>query len=113
MFEFIGDIVGGGWDAVSNVVTGIGKGVSDFGSGFFPQPQRDKVVSEIVAPVNTRGISYRDITPDARSIQETAAWAEKFWLDSPYVGRCGPGDCKRQPRPAPAVNHLARSGSGT
>ena len=90
MFEFIGDIVGGGWDAVSNVVTGIGKGVSDFGSGFFPQPQRDKVVSEIVAPVNTGGISYRDITPDAKSISETAAWAENFWLDSPYEAQYSP-----------------------
>lgn len=84
MFEFLGGIVSGGWNALDNIITGIGKGASTLVSGFFPTPQRESVVSEIAAPMGGTGLTYRPTQAEAQSIWQTQLMAAEQWLNSPY-----------------------------
>lgn len=78
------DIVGGGWDAVENIIGGIGGGASTFTSDFFPAQQREKVEHLPLMPAGGEGLTYRPTSPDAPSFIETSMWAADQWLGSPY-----------------------------
>lgn len=83
-------LVSGGWDAVSNIVAGIGKGASTLVSGFFPTQQRTTIKSETVQAAGGTGQTYRPTAPDAPSINETWLMAEKEWIGSPYEAELSP-----------------------
>ncbi len=84
MFK-LGAIAEGGWDAISNVASTIGSGAGSLISSFFPAAQREKVVSQIVAPAGEgTGITYRPVWPDAPSIAQSEFWADSGWVGSPY-----------------------------
>lgn len=84
MLGLIGDVVQGGWDAIDNIGQTIGQGVSTLASGFFPIPQKTRIVSDTIEPANTAGAPYRPVAPEQQSIYETAQWASNEWLGSPY-----------------------------
>jgi hypothetical protein len=68
MFEFVGNLVGGSWNAVSNIVSGIGKGASSFVSGFFPTSQKTTTISSITLPRENQGATFRPVKTDASSL---------------------------------------------
>jgi len=84
MFELAADLVSGGWDALSNITSGIGSGVSRIGSTFFPAPQRTTVVSEITQAAGGQGQTFRPTLPSATSIWETNKMDIMGWLNTPY-----------------------------
>ena len=90
IFQMAGDLVSGGWNALANITSGIGKGVSRIGSTFFPGQQRvEPIRSEI-----TQGANYLSVpltkSPDAWSIWETMGMADNQWVGSPYAEQLGP-----------------------
>lgn len=84
MFEFVGNVVQGGWDALSNVVSTVGKGASYLTSAFFPTPQSTPIKSNIVAPAGGAGTTYRVTAPQNQSMIDTNYWADQGWLNSPW-----------------------------
>ena len=85
MFEFVGNIVQGGWDAVGNVANSIGKGASYVSSGFFPSAQRSiPMVSETTQAAGGSGMTYRPTISENQSMFETLAMASQDWLNTPY-----------------------------
>jgi len=85
MFDLAGGLVTGGWDAVSNIVSGIGSDISHIGSTFFPTAQRTKVISEITQSAGGQGDIFREnVLPENISMIETAKFVEQQWLGSPY-----------------------------
>lgn len=84
MFQIASELVVGGWDAIDNIAQGIGKGASTFVSGFFPTPQREKVISETIQAAGGSGKTSRATTPEGQSWIETMEFATRGWLDSPY-----------------------------
>lgn len=84
MLGFIGQTVQGGWDALTNITAGIGKGASTLVSGFFPAPQREIIKSESVAPAEGSGMTYRPVLPENLSMGWTRNFANQDWIGSPY-----------------------------
>jgi len=85
MFDLAGGLVTGSWNAVDNIISGIGSGASYIGSTFFPTPQRTKVISEIIQPAGGTGDIFREnVLPENISMLETAKFFEQQWLGSPY-----------------------------
>lgn len=78
------DLVSGGWDAVSNITAGIGKGASSLVGSFFPAAQRDTIKSETVQAAGGAGQTYRPTAPEGQSWIETMQYAEQQWIGSPY-----------------------------
>lgn len=91
MFEFMGGLISGGWDAVENIVGGIGKGASGFVSGFFPTPQRERIDLTLTKPAGGTGQTYRVTDPESPSMFETAAQAAQGWLGTPYEQQLASG----------------------
>ncbi len=90
IFQMAGDLVSGGWDALANITSGIGEGVSRIGSTFFPGPQRSEpIISEITQAGNYSSWPY-PAGPDASTIWKTAAMADNQWIGSPYAEQLGP-----------------------
>ena len=89
MFGFIGTTVQGGWDAVNNVVSTVGKGASNLVSGFFPSEQRTSVQHLPIRQAENKGMTFRPTLPENMSMLETAKWAQQLWLDSPYEQQYG------------------------
>lgn len=93
MFEFVGNIVSGGWDAINNITTGVSNfGSNLFGgaSGFFPTAQKkEPLSSSLMQPTIFSQNNFRVTSPDAPSLRETAAWAYDNWFDSPYENQFG------------------------
>jgi len=85
MFEFVGSTVQGGWNAISNIASGIGRGASSFVSGFFPTPQQPGPIrSNIVAAAEGTGTTSRLTVPENPSMLETMAQNAQNWMNSPY-----------------------------
>lgn len=83
--EWAGGLVQGGWDALANVTNTIGKGVGGIGRTFFPEPQRNTIVSEITQGAGASGLTYPDYSIESPSLWETALWADQEWIGSPYA----------------------------
>ena len=84
ILEMAGGLVSGGWDALTNITSGIGKGISRIGSTFFPGPQQvQPIVSEITQAGNYTS-TPKPVSPDAPSTWETLQMAANQWLRSPY-----------------------------
>jgi len=85
MLGFIGQTVQGGWSALANITSGIGKGASTLVSGFFPTPQRDKVKSESVLAAEGSGLTYRPTLPENIGMMQTWSWSQRDWeTPNPY-----------------------------
>lgn len=81
--ELAGDLVQGGWDAVANITSGIGKGAEALISPFFPSPQKQTpTVSQIVEPMGATGFTFRPTDPENMSMAET----QKMYADDNYLG---------------------------
>ncbi|MBW8003347.1 MAG: hypothetical protein FVQ80_15260 [Planctomycetes bacterium] len=84
MFAMIGDVVAGGFNAVDNIINGIGQGVSRIGSTFFPAPQRTQVISEITKSAPNQGDIFRKTAVENQSMIETAAMLANDWINTPF-----------------------------
>lgn len=86
IFQLAGGLVSGGWDAIQNITRGIGKGASTLVSGFFPAPQRDKIISETVQAAGGSGQTYRPTETENKSMIQTWIWGNQPvpHLGSPY-----------------------------
>ena len=78
------DLAGGGWDAINNIVAGIGGGAESVWGAFFPAQQRETVKSETVEAAGGTGQTYRPTIPENQSMIETAQWSAAGWKGSPY-----------------------------
>lgn len=78
------DLVSGGWNAVGNIIAGIGKGAETVIGAVFPAQQREKVKSEIVEAAGGAGQTYRPTEPENPSMVESKQWSLANWLGSPY-----------------------------
>jgi len=78
------DLVGGGWDAVTNIVAGIGKGAGSVWTSVFPAQQRETVKSETVQAAGGTGMTYRPTVQENQSMVETSQWYANSWQGSPY-----------------------------
>jgi len=83
MLGFIGQTVEGGWNAIANITTGIGKGASALVSSFFPTSQRETIKSESVASAGAAGTTYRQTQWENPSMQLSWNFAQKDWIGSP------------------------------
>jgi len=83
MFEFVGNIVSGGWNALANITSGVGKGMSSIGSAFFPAPQKTTVISETVQAANSSGQTYRPVSPEFQSLLDENIGLINEWRDQP------------------------------
>jgi hypothetical protein len=70
MLEFLGGMIGGGWNAVSNIVSGIGKGASSVVSSFFPAQQKTTTISQLTLERENQGATFRPVKTDASSLFE-------------------------------------------
>lgn len=84
IIEMAGGLVSGGWDALTNITSGIGKGASRIGSAFFPATQRTTIQSEITKPAGGAGATYRPTAIEAPEFWATMQMAADQWLASPY-----------------------------
>lgn len=82
--QMAADLVGGGWNAVNNIIAGIGKGAETVIGAVFPAQQREKVKSETVEAAGGTGQTFRPTAPENQSMIETAQWYAQGWRDSPY-----------------------------
>ncbi len=90
IFEMAGGLVSGGWNALANITSGIGTGISRIGSTFFPGPQRQEPIkSEIMQAGTYTSLPY-PAAPEAQSIWESITWANQNWSGSPYAQQYGP-----------------------
>ncbi len=81
--ELAGDLVQGGWDAVANITSGIGKGAEALISPFFPSPQKQTpTVSQIVEPMGATGFTFRPTDPENPSMVET----QGMYADRNFLG---------------------------
>ena len=81
--EMAGDLVSGGWGAIANITSGIGKGAEALISPFFPSPQKQApTVSQIVAPMGATGQTFRPTDPENISMVET----QKMYAEGNYIG---------------------------
>ena len=98
MFQFVSDVVAGGWNAVNNIVTSAGQTLSNVG-GFFPTPQKQTPIkTQITQPViSNPNINFRPVAADAPSLKETADWAYNNWFNSPYEDQYSVGASKVTP----------------
>jgi len=78
------DLLGAGWNLASDVVSGTGKAIGTLASGFFPSPQRTVIESNLIKQAEGSGQTFRPVTTDAPSFQETAQMFANEWLKSPY-----------------------------
>lgn len=87
--ELAGDLVSGGWDAIANITSGIGKGAESLISPFFPSPQKQTpTVSQIVEPMGATGQTFRPTDPENPSMVETQKmYAGDNFLSSQYAER--------------------------
>lgn len=76
------DLVAGSWAALDNVLNSFQ--ISEQPSGFYPTPQRNTIKSESLQAMGGSGTTYRQTQPEAQSWLETAGYALKGWLGSPY-----------------------------
>lgn len=79
-----GDLVSGGWNALNNVISGIGTGVESVWGAVFPAQQRDTIKSETVQAAGGTGQTFRPTVQENQSMIETAKWSAAGWRDSPY-----------------------------
>lgn len=79
-----GQLVRGG---IENIELSRGGELSTQPSGFFPTPQRDRVISEIHAPAGAEGDTYREIIQENQSMIETDWWNRIGWVNTPYEQR--------------------------
>jgi len=88
IIEMAADLVQGGWDALWNITSGIGKGagsvISGVGGIFFPTSQKTTIQSEITEAAGFEN-AYRDISVDAPSVWETNWYSKSDWLEGPYA----------------------------
>lgn len=95
--ELAGDVVAGGWGAVSNIIRGIGQGAESLISPFFPSSQKHTPTkSDIVAPMGTAGTIYRQVDPENPSMNETNFYARNDWIGSPYALNLAPATKKAE-----------------
>lgn len=78
------DLVGGGWDAVNNIITGIGQGVESVWGVVFPAQQRQTVKSETTQAAGGSGQTFRPTVQENQSMIETAQYNACGWKGSPY-----------------------------
>ncbi len=78
------DLVVGGWGAVSNIVSGIGKGAESVWGAVFPAQQRETVKSETIQAAGGTGQTFRPTAPENPSMIESNQWSKEGWLNSPY-----------------------------
>jgi len=78
------DLVSGGWNAVSNIIAGIGKGAGTVIGAVFPAQQRQTVKSETVQAAGGTGQTYRPTAQENQSMVESKQWSLSGWLGSPY-----------------------------
>jgi len=104
MIQLAGNLVSGGWNALSNITSGIGQGVQTIGSSFFPSPQQTTpIVSEITAQANYSTVPYPTV-PEAAGLWE-GGWK---WQDPNYLAAMsGPTEAAAfaqglPPTPAPS-----------
>jgi len=86
MFPFKTEVTGG-WNALTNIAQGVGRGITTLASGFFPTPQREKVISQTVERADTAGKTYRSVAPQQQSVYETSALSATGWRGSQYAPR--------------------------
>lgn len=84
MFQLAGDIVKGGWDAISNLAASAGKGMAEIGSAFFPAPQRTEVKHLPIEEMGGTGQTYRPTAPENESMNDTFSYFMKDWVNTPY-----------------------------
>ena len=77
-------IANGGWDAIDNILAGIGKGADYTASAFFTTPQRESIVSETTQARGGDGQTYRETNPENLSMISTDWWRSMGWVGSPY-----------------------------
>lgn len=82
-----GQLVRGGWDAVSNIEGSRGEVLSTQPSGHFPTPQREAVASEINKPAGGTGDTYRETDPENPSMVQSNWWNQIGWVGTPYEQR--------------------------
>lgn len=78
------DLAGGGWDAVNNIISGIGQGAESVWGAVFPAQQRETVKSETVESAGAAGQTFRPTVQENQSMVESAQWSLAGWLGSPY-----------------------------
>lgn len=84
MFEFVGNVVQGGWNALSNVTSAVGSGANYMVSSFFPAQQKTTILSETVQGANSYGNTFRSTIPENQSMIQSLSWADSGWFGSPY-----------------------------
>ena len=82
--QLAADLVGGGWNAINNIIAGIGKGAETVVGAVFPASQRETVKSETVLAAGGTGQTYRPTIQENQSMIETAQWSLAGWKGSPY-----------------------------
>ncbi len=90
IFEMAGGLVSGGWDALTNITSGIGKGISRIGSTFFPGPQRLEPIQSQITQYGNYSSLPKSVITDAPSVWETLPMATSKWLGSPYEAQYSP-----------------------
>jgi len=113
IIEMAGGLVSGGWNALTNITSGIGKGASYIGSAFFPAPQRTTIQSEITKPAGGTGATYRPTTIEAPEFWATAQMAADQWLASPYEKQYAvPAKVQESQKLAQTVSSTKQEGIG-
>jgi len=77
-------LVSGGWDAVDNIIAGIGEGAESIFGAFFPAQQRETVKSETVEAAGGTGQTFRPTVQENQSMNESKGWSLAGWFGSPY-----------------------------
>jgi len=78
------DLAGGGWNALNNIISGIGKGVESAWGVVFPAQQRETVKSETVQAAGGTGQTYHPTIQENQSMIESETWRAQGWFGSPY-----------------------------
>ena len=69
---------------IENIEAGRTQSLSTAPSGFFPTPQRDRVISEMNAPAGADGDTYREPIQENQSMIQTDWWNNIGWVNTPY-----------------------------
>ena len=87
--EFTSDVVSGGWNAIANITSGIGKGAEALISPFFPSPQKKTpILSETVKSAGMVGQTFRPVAKENQSMVETSGmYLSDNFLSSQYAER--------------------------
>jgi len=78
------DLVSGGWNALNNIISGIGKGAESVWGAVFPAQQRETVKSATVQAAGGTGQTYRPTIQENQSMIESETWRSQGWFGSPY-----------------------------